>query len=49
MKKKSLQVKTQLEIAKPVHQVFEAIIDPKKMSHYFISWSLCDFFFEIDG
>jgi uncharacterized protein YndB with AHSA1/START domain len=37
MKKKALQVKTQLEIAKPVHQVFEAIVDPEKMSHYFIS------------
>ena len=37
MKKKALQVKTQLEIAKPVHQVFEAIVDPEEMSHYFIS------------
>ena len=37
MKKKTLQVKTQLEIGRPVHQVFEAIVDPKKMSHYFIS------------
>ena len=37
MKTKALQVKTQMEIAKPVHQVFEAIVDPEKMSHYFIS------------
>ena len=37
MKTKSLQVKTQMEIAKPVQQVFEAIVDPEKMSHYFIS------------
>ena len=37
MKAKALQVKTQLEIAKPVHQVFEAIVDPEKMSHYFNS------------
>jgi len=37
MKKKTLQVKTQLEIGRPVHQVFEAIVDPRKMSHYFIS------------
>lgn len=37
MKTKSLQVKTQMEIAKPVHQVFEAIVDPEKMSHFFIS------------
>jgi uncharacterized protein YndB with AHSA1/START domain len=36
-KRQALQVKTQLEIAKPAHQVFEAIVDPKKMSHYFIS------------
>ena len=34
---KPLQVKTQLEIAKPAHEVFEAIVDPEKMSHYFIS------------
>jgi uncharacterized protein YndB with AHSA1/START domain len=37
MYKKALQVKTQLEIAKPIHQVFEAIVEPKEMSHYFIS------------
>ena len=37
MKQKPLQVKTQLEIARPVEQVFEAIVDPAKMSHYFIS------------
>jgi uncharacterized protein YndB with AHSA1/START domain len=35
--KRALQVKTQLKIAKPVPQVFEAIVDPEKMSHYFIS------------
>lgn len=37
MKKKTLQVKTQLEIGRPIHQVFEAIVAPEKMSHYFIS------------
>ncbi len=37
MNKKALQVKTQLEIAKPIHQVFEAIVEPEEMSHYFIS------------
>ena len=37
MKTKALQVKTQMEIAKPVYEVFEAIVDPEKMSHYFIS------------
>jgi len=34
---KSLQVKTKMTIAKPAHEVFEAIVDPEKMSHYFIS------------
>jgi uncharacterized protein YndB with AHSA1/START domain len=37
MDKKPLQVKTQIAIAKPAHEVFEAIVDPQKMSHYFIS------------
>jgi uncharacterized protein YndB with AHSA1/START domain len=37
MNKKSIQVKTQLSIAKPAHEVFEAIVDPRKMSQYFIS------------
>jgi len=37
MTEKPLQVKTQLEIAKPVHRVFEAIVDPELMSNYFIS------------
>jgi len=37
MKKKGLQVNTQLEIAKRVHEIFEAIVDPEKMSHYFTS------------
>jgi uncharacterized protein YndB with AHSA1/START domain len=34
---KAPQVKTQLEIAKPVQHVYEAIVDPEEMSHYFIS------------
>jgi len=37
MNKKSLQVKTKMTIAKPPREVFEAIVDPEKMSHYFIS------------
>lgn len=37
MDKKPLQVKTQIAIAKPTHEVFEAVVDPEKMSHYFIS------------
>lgn len=34
-----LEIKTSLKIQKPVHDVFEAIVDPKKMSNYFISKS----------
>jgi uncharacterized protein YndB with AHSA1/START domain len=37
MEKKALQVKTQLKIAKPARLVFEAIVNPEEMSHYFIS------------
>ena len=33
----TLQVKVQLKILKPVHQVFEAIVNPAEMSKYFIS------------
>lgn len=32
-----LEVHTKLTIAKPVHEVFACIVDPEKMSHYFIS------------
>jgi uncharacterized protein YndB with AHSA1/START domain len=32
-----LRVETSLKIMKPAHEVFEAIVDPKKMSNYFIS------------
>ena len=35
----SLQIKTGIRIAKPAHEVFEAIADPEKMSNYFISKS----------
>ena len=34
-----LEIKAALMIGKPVHEVFEAIVDPGKMSHYFISKS----------
>jgi DNA-binding transcriptional ArsR family regulator/uncharacterized protein YndB with AHSA1/START domain len=34
---KELQAKVKLKVLKPVHAVFEGIIDPKQMSHYFIS------------
>jgi uncharacterized protein YndB with AHSA1/START domain len=39
MKSKHLELKTALQILKPVNEVFEAIIDPYKMSRYFISKS----------
>src|SRR4030095_16940639 len=34
-----LEIETSLKIQKPVHEVFEAIVDPKKMSNSFISKS----------
>ena len=33
----ALEIKAQLQVLKPVHEVFEAIVDPAKMSNYFIS------------
>lgn len=32
-----LQAKASIQISKPIEEVFEAIVDPKKMSNYFIS------------
>lgn len=32
-----LQAKIQLKVLKPIHTVFDGIIDPQHMSHYFIS------------
>jgi uncharacterized protein YndB with AHSA1/START domain len=32
-----LEIKTKLQIQKPAGEVFEAIVDPHKMSNYFIS------------
>jgi uncharacterized protein YndB with AHSA1/START domain len=37
MKNETLEIKAALQILKPVNEVFEAIIDPLKMSNYFIS------------
>jgi uncharacterized protein YndB with AHSA1/START domain len=37
MKKEILLIKAALQIQKPVNEVFDAIIDPLKMSNYFIS------------
>jgi uncharacterized protein YndB with AHSA1/START domain len=39
MKNKSLDIKVAIQILKPVDEVFEAIVDPLKMSNYFISKS----------
>jgi uncharacterized protein YndB with AHSA1/START domain len=39
MKPEKLEIKTALQILKPVKEVFEAIVDPDKMSKYFISKS----------
>lgn len=39
MKNKTLGIKVALQILKPANKVFEAIVDPIKMSNYFISTS----------
>jgi uncharacterized protein YndB with AHSA1/START domain len=39
MGKQTLEIKTALQMSKPVQEVFDAIIDPVKMSDYFISKS----------
>jgi uncharacterized protein YndB with AHSA1/START domain len=39
MKDQSLEIKTAIQILKPVNEVFEPIVDPIKMSNYFISKS----------
>lgn len=33
----TLEIKAAIQIQKPLHEVFEAIVDPEKMSNYFIS------------
>ena len=38
-KKHSLEIKTAIQISRPLHEVFEAIADPAKMSNYFIAYS----------
>jgi uncharacterized protein YndB with AHSA1/START domain len=37
MKSQNLEVKAAIQVQKPVSEVFEAIVDPEKMSSYFIS------------
>jgi len=39
MENKTLEIKAALQIQKPVHDVFEAIVDPVHMTNYFISES----------
>jgi uncharacterized protein YndB with AHSA1/START domain len=39
MSNQQLEIKASLKILKPPHEVFEAIVDPAKMSNYFISKS----------
>lgn len=39
MKNQSLEINVALQISKPANEVFEAIVDPVKMSNYFISKS----------
>lgn len=38
MAPQTLEIKTGIQIQKPVHEVFEAIVDPSEMSNYFISY-----------
>jgi uncharacterized protein YndB with AHSA1/START domain len=37
MENKKLEINVSLQIQKPIEEVFQAIIDPEKMSNYFIS------------
>jgi uncharacterized protein YndB with AHSA1/START domain len=39
MENQTLEIKTGIQVLKPVHEVFEAIVDPAKMTGYFISES----------
>lgn len=39
MKNQTLDIKVAIQILKPVNEVFEAIVNPEKMSNYFISKS----------
>lgn len=32
-----IDIKAKIQVAKPAHEVFEAIVDPSKMSNYFIA------------
>jgi uncharacterized protein YndB with AHSA1/START domain len=39
MKPETLEIKTALQVQKPVEEVYEAIVNPEKMSNFFISKS----------
>ncbi|NEU08926.1 ATPase [Flavihumibacter sp. R14] len=39
MNEQTLEIQARLQISKPASEVFEAIVDPAKMSNYFISES----------
>ena len=39
MKTKPLEIEVAMQIQRPIHQVFDAIINPDTMTHYFISKS----------
>ncbi len=39
MKPELLEIKVAMQLSKPVNEVFEAIVSPEKMCHYFISQS----------
>ena len=39
MKPETLEIKVAMQISKPINEVFEAIVNPEKMCHYFISQS----------
>jgi uncharacterized protein YndB with AHSA1/START domain len=39
MKEDKLEIHVAMQIQKPIHEVFEAIVNPSKMSNYFISHS----------
>lgn len=39
MKPEKLEINVTMQILKPVHEVYEAIVDPEKMTNYFISKS----------
>lgn len=39
MKTAALEINVGMQISKPINEVFEAIVNPEKMCHYFISQS----------